>query len=468
MTTGEIEQGGATRSFPDGFLWGAATAAYQIEGAATEDGRTASIWDTFSHTPGKVRGGDNGDIACDSYHLYRDDVKLLAELGMGAYRFSVSWPRVQPGGTGAASQKGLDYYRALVDELCDNGITPLVTLYHWDLPQELEDAGGWTSRETAGRFADYASLVVAGLGDSVTRWITLNEPRVVADNGYRNGTHAPGRRDVAASVAATHHLLLGHGLAAQAVRAASPGPAEVGIALDPLPVRSTEKDMDEVIEAVETATNGLYLGPVLRGEYPACAPAKLLDSLGLVLAGDLSTIRQPLDFLGCNYYNPIYVRAGDWTQLRPTERPVMDLPDVVSYVPDSVDQTSMGWPIEPEVLYELLRRLQQETDGLPIYITENGCTAEDYVGPDGVVNDFERVQYLHAHLDACERALRDGVNLVAYFAWSLLDNFEWTWGFQKRFGIVFVDFHTQQRIPKQSARFLSSVARANVLPPLPG
>jgi beta-glucosidase len=454
-------------AFPPGFVWGAATAAYQIEGAAHSDGRGQSVWDTFSHTPGKVRRGDTGDIACDSYHRYREDIGLLKSLGLNAYRFSVSWPRVQPGGSGPVNEKGLDYYRAVLDELGANGITPAVTLYHWDLPQELQDKGGWANRETALRFADYAAIVIGALGDRVSSWITLNEPQVVAENGYRIGHHAPGLTDFGAAAATNHHLLLGHGLAAQALRAA--GAAEVGITLDMHPVLALGKsaELEHAYRVVDADLNGLYLQPVLQGSYPEDASPDIAPPAHLILDGDLATIHQPLDFLGINYYTPVYIREGDRDDLRRGESVLrQDVPGVVGYAPPELERTPMGWLVEPDGLYELLLRLHEDAPGLPLYITENGCAAEDYVDPDGNVNDVERISYLHQHLDASARAIKAGVNLAGYYVWSLLDNFEWGWGYQKRFGIVYVDFGTQRRIPKASAHFYADVARANALPAL--
>jgi beta-glucosidase len=454
-------------SFPPGFVWGAATAAYQVEGAAHADGRGQSVWDTFSHTPGKIRRGDTGDVACDSYHRYPEDVALLKSLGLRAYRFSVSWPRVQPGGRGAPNQKGLDYYRALLDELHEHGINPTITLFHWDLPQELQDGGGWAARDTALRFADYATLLAEALGDRVSRWITLNEPGIVSDHGHRTGVHAPGLRDDVAATAATHHQLLGHGLAAQALRAA--GAAEVGITLDmhPLRVIGDGAALERARQNVDANMNGLYLEPLLHGRYPAAASAELVPPDALVHDGDLATISQPLDFLGINYYAPNYLRAGDPADLRLNEEALRtDVPGVVGYRPDWLERTSMDWLVDPEALYELLLRVHADAPGLPLYITENGCAAEDYVNPDGVVDDVERISYLHQHLDAAARAIKQGVNLAGYYVWSLLDNFEWGWGYQRRFGIIFVDFGTQRRIPKASARFYADVARANALPPI--
>jgi beta-glucosidase len=460
--------------FPAGFTWGAATAAYQIEGATGVDGRGPSVWDTFSHTPGKVRGGDTGDTACDSYHRYPEDADLLRSLGLMDYRFSISWPRVIPDGAGQVNQAGLDYYKRLLDALGERGITPAVTLFHWDTPQALQDRGGWSNRDTALRLADYAAVVGEALGDRVKRWITLNEPLVVAHNGHRIGVHAPGLRDNAAAAATTHHLLLGHGLAAAALRASVPG-AEVGITLNLTPVRVTNDDSGSA-EALEQARlvadasqNGMFLDPILFGRYPEHAPASQLPPAELILDGDLETIAAPIDFLGVNYYQPVHLRAGDPANLRRGEKSPQEgiSGDVVEFHPDGLEQTNMGWLIDPEGLYELLLRVSKDAPGLPLYITENGCAAEDYVDPNGVVNDLERVKFLHLHLDACARAIKDGANLAGYYVWSLLDNFEWGYGYQKRFGIVFVDFATQQRIPKASAGFMAEVARDNAIPALP-
>jgi beta-glucosidase len=467
---------GERLAFPEGFTWGAATAAYQIEGATDADGRGLSVWDTFSRTPGKVRGGDTGDTACDSYHRYPEDADLLRSLGLSAYRFSVSWPRIFPSGSGQLNQAGLDYYKRLLDALDDRGITAAATLFHWDLPQALQDRGGWAVRDTAHRFAEYASVVAEALGDRVTRWITLNEPLVVTHNGHRIGVHAPGLTDNAVAAAVTHHLLLGHGLGAAAVRAAVPG-AEVGITLNLTPVRvAAEGSLNGSAQALERARlvadathNGVFLEPVLFGRYPEHAPAAILPPAELILAGDMETIATPIDFLGVNYYQPEHLRAGDPDNLRRgEERPMPGIEgNVVHYSPEGMERTPMGWLIDPDGLYELLLRLSKDAPGLPLYITENGCAAEDYVNPDGEVNDLERIKFLHLHLQAAARAARDGASLAGYYVWSLLDNFEWAYGYQKRFGIVYVDFATQQRIPKASSAFMAKVAGENAIPALP-
>jgi beta-glucosidase len=470
---------GEELAFPAGFTWGAATAAYQIEGATDADGRGPSVWDTFSRTPGKVRGGDTGEVACDSYHRYPQDADLLRSLGLTAYRFSVSWPRIFPSGGGELNQAGLDYYKRLLDTLAERGIAAAATLFHWDLPQALQDRGGWAERDTAYRFADYASVVAEALGDRVTRWITLNEPLVVTHNGHRIGVHAPGLTDNAVAAAVTHHLLLGHGLGTAAVRASVPG-AEVGITLNLTPVRVTASangtDLNGTGEELERARlvaddvlNGTFLDPVLFGRYPEHAPAEFLPPADLILDGDMTTIAAPIDFLGVNYYQPEHLRAGDPDNLRRGEdRPLPGITgNVVHYDPEQLERTNMGWLIDPDGLYELLLRLSKDAPGLPLYITENGCAAEDYVNPDGEVNDLERVKFLHLHLAAAARAARDGASLAGYYVWSLLDNFEWAYGYQKRFGIVYVDFATQQRIPKASSAFFAKVASQNTIPALP-
>ncbi|WP_431044330.1 GH1 family beta-glucosidase [Streptomyces sp. P1-3] len=463
-----------TVSFPPGFLWGAATSAYQIEGAAWEDGRTPSIWDTFCRTPGKVLGGDTGDTAVDHYHRFRDDVKLMADLGLGAYRFSVSWPRVQPTGRGPANQLGLDFYRALVDELLEHSIEPVVTLYHWDLPQELETAGGWPERETAERFAAYARIVGEALGDRVTMWTTLNEPWCSAFLGYGSGVHAPGRTDPPAALRAAHHLNLAHGLGAQALRSVLPARAEVGISLNPAVVRArtgAPEDLD-ARRRIDALANRVFTGPLLRGTYPADL---LRDTAGItdwsfVRDGDLAAIQQPLDTLGINYYTPSLVSAAT---PRAAER--KDGHGVSAHSPwpgaEGVafhqtpgDRTEMGWTIDPTGLYELLTRYSEEAPGVALYITENGAAFDDKPDADGAVHDPARIAYLQAHLAAAHRAIEAGADLRGYFLWSLLDNFEWSYGYSKRFGSVYVDYATQARVPKSSATWYGRVARTGELP----
>jgi len=450
--------------FPDGFLWGAATAAYQIEGAADADGKGPSIWDTFTHTAGKVWHDDTGDVACDSYRRYPEDIAMLQRLGVGSYRFSLSWPRIQPDGRGQANQAGLDYYSRLVDALLDKGITPMVTLYHWDLPQALQDKGGWAARDIAEMFGDFASIAGEALGDRVHRWITLNEPWVVAHVGYRDGRHAPGVADPAQAVAANHHLLLAHGRAVRALRAASPSPAQIGITLNLAVFRATSPQAAALADELDARQNGTYLGPLLRRAYPErltadFSPAKV-D--GLVHDGDFDVIATPIDFLGVNFYAPTYV--GTRPDGEPRRGEDLSGPHEDPVQPKGMPVTAMNWLVDSTAIYELLTRLRDEAPGLPLYITENGSAWYDYVTPDGTIEDYERIAYLRDHLTAVHQAIADGVNLRGYFAWSLLDNFEWAEGYAKRFGLVFVDFGTQRRILKRSGEFYANVVRANALP----
>jgi len=466
-TSGTDGRESRARAFPEGFLWGTATSAYQVEGGAQSDGRGPSVWDTFSHTPGKVRGGDTGDIACDFYHRSEDDLDRLKALGLAAFRFSVSWPRLQAEGRGAVNQRGLDFYRSLVDGLLARAIEPTITLYHWDLPQALEDEGGWAKRDTAERFAEYAEIVAEAIGDVGGMWITVNEPQVVAHEGYRIGMHAPGHRDDALAAAATHHLLLAHGLALPRLRAAMPA-ARVGITFDMHPVRALGSGAEEAARITEAEQNRIFFDPVVHGRYPAAARGNLLPPSSLVRDGDLELVGAPIDFLGVNYYSPTFVKLVGACGQEAGETSIAGMPGVVAVKPEHLPRTSQGWLVDPEGLYDLLVTVAGEIPpGCPIYVTENGCAAEDYVTPEGEVNDVERIDYLHGHLGAAWRAIQDGVPLAGYFYWSLFDNFEWAWGYQKRFGLVFVDFPTQRRIPKRSATFYSGVARANALPYAP-
>ncbi|MEU0660383.1 GH1 family beta-glucosidase [Streptomyces lavendulocolor] len=444
-------------TFPARFRWGTATAAYQIEGAADEDGRTPSIWDTFSRTPGKVRNGDTGDIAADHYHRMAEDVALMKDLGVTDYRFSVAWPRVQPTGRGPAVQKGLDFYRRLTDELLSADIRPVLTLYHWDLPQELEDAGGWPHRETAERFAEYAGLVADALGDRVPTWTTLNEPWCAAFLGYASGVHAPGRTDAAASLRAAHHLNLAHGRAVQVLRAALPASAEVSLTLNLHAVRplSDSAGDREAARRIDALGNRVFLDPVFHGRLPAdlVEDTAALTDWSFVRDGDLEVTSAPVDSLGINYYSPTVVAAG--TSETPSPWPGAERH--VRFVPAPGPRTAMDWPVDPEGLYGLLTRLRDELPGTPLMVTENGAAYDDYADPSGEVHDPERVAYLDGHLAAVHRALADGVDVRGYFLWSLLDNFEWAYGYGKRFGIVHVDFASQRRTPKDSARWYADV-----------
>jgi beta-glucosidase len=454
--------------FPDGFVWGSATASYQIEGAARDDGRGPSIWDTFSRTPGRVALGQTGDVACDHYHRYRDDVALMAELGLAAYRFSVAWPRIQPDGTGPVEPRGLDFYDRLVDELNGHGIQPLVTLYHWDLPQTLEDRGGWTSRETSEAFAEYAQIVHARLGDRVKIWTTLNEPWCSAYLGYAVGRHAPGRQDPAAAFSAVHHLLVGHGLAVQALRSA--GASTLGITLNPSAVFPAKPgDAADVAAArlVDGLHNRIFFDPLLRGEYPddVLEHVRRFTPTTFVQDGDEKIISAPIDLLGVNYYTPTYVAArpdGAGSTAHPGT-------EGIEFLPPSGPLTEMNWQIEPSALTALLRRISDDYPGVPLVITENGAAYATGPSQDGArVPDVDRVRYLDAHLRAAHDAISAGVDLRGYFVWSLMDNFEWAEGYGKRFGIVHVDYRTQQRLPKDSAHWYRDVIRRNGLAAPPG
>jgi beta-glucosidase len=448
--------------FPDGFIWGAATASYQIEGAANEDGRGPSIWDTFTRTPGKVFAGHTGDVACDHYHRYRDDVAMMAGLGLASYRFSVAWPRIQPDGTGPVNTRGLDFYDRLTDELIGKGIDPVVTLYHWDLPQTLQDRGGWTVRETAEAFAEYAQIVYARLGDRVSTWTTLNEPWCSAYLGYASGRHAPGITDPASAFKAVHHLLLGHGLAAKALRSA--GAQSISITLNPASVLPLDPDNTADIEAariVDGLNNRIFLDPLVRGHYPDDMREHMqrFTDLSFIVDGDEAIINQPLDVLGVNFYQPAYVSA------KPGQPASEENPGTegIAFREPVGPVTDMNWQIEPAGLTRLLERLHKDY-GVPLLITENGAAYPD--GPSaetGQVHDTKRIEYLDGHLRACHDAMSHGVDLRGYFVWSLMDNFEWAEGYAKRFGIVHVDYATQVRLPKDSARWYSDVIRRNGL-----
>ncbi|MFG2166382.1 GH1 family beta-glucosidase [Micromonospora chersina] len=464
---GVLDQGAAL-TFPPGFLWGAATAAYQIEGAATEGGRTPSIWDTFSHAEGRTVAGHTGDVACDHYHRMPDDVRLMADLGLKSYRFSVSWPRVQPGGAGAVNSEGMDFYRRLVDELLGHGIEPWLTLYHWDLPQPLEDAGGWPARDTAGRFADYAQLVADALGDRVKYFTTFNEPWCSAFLGYGSGVHAPGRSDGADAVRAGHHLMLGHGLAVQALRAARPE-AQLGITVNLYPVTpATDSPEDaDAARRIDGLANRFFLDPVLRGAYPADLTADLrkVTDFGHVRDGDLAVISTPLDMVGVNYYSRHVVAAPiEGVEREAYWRAPSCWPgsEDVRFVTRGVPVTDMDWEIDAPGLVETLERVHRDYTDLPLYVTENGSAFVDAV-VDGRVDDPDRLAYFDAHLRAAHAAISAGVPLKGYFAWSLMDNFEWAWGYTKRFGMVYVDYDSQVRIPKSSARWYADVIRRNGL-----
>jgi beta-glucosidase len=468
----------AAETFPPGFLWGAATAAYQIEGAAAEDGRTPSIWDTFSHTPGRTLGGDTGDVAVDHYHRWQEDVGLMKRLRLSAYRFSVSWSRVQPTGRGPAVQRGLDFYRKLVDELLTAGIQPALTLYHWDLPQELEDAGGWPERDTALRFADYAGILADALGDRVEMWITLNEPWCSAFLGYGSGVHAPGRTDHLATLRTAHHLNLAHGLGAQRLRASMPARNKVAISLNAAVVRPLSQSPADLDAArrIDALANRVFDGPILDGAYPEdlLADTARLTDWSFVREGDLGIINQPLDALGLNYYTPTLVSAAPDNGSAPradghgtSDHSPWPCAESVAFHQTPGERTEMGWTIDPTGLYELLMRYTRLAPELPLYITENGAAYDDKPDPDGQVHDPERIAYLHGHLSTVRRAMTDGADVRGYFLWSLLDNFEWAYGYSKRFGMIYIDYPTQTRTIKASGHWYGELARTGQLPKAP-
>ncbi|GIG88324.1 GH1 family beta-glucosidase [Plantactinospora endophytica] len=435
--------------FPDGFGWGAATSAYQIEGAAKDDGRGESVWDTFSHTPGRVRGGDTGDVAADHYHRYVEDLDLMRDLGLGTYRFSISWPRIQADGTGAPNQRGLDFYRRLVDGLHDRGIAPMATLFHWDLPQSLQDIGGWESRDVAYRFADYAEAVFEALGPSVPVWLTINEPKTVVQNGYLQGHHAPGLREPAAAYLVAHHLQLAHGLAVRALRATG-STSRIGPALNLHPCYPAD-DAPGAVEATrlfDGYENRLYLDSIFKGAYPT----DVLDDLGPddrmvrgIRDGDLNIISSPVDLLAVQYYTPIYVTADGGTIRKwPT--------------------SEASWQqIFPDGMYDILTRVTRDYGDVPLTITENGLPTPDRLGADGTVDDPDRIAFLRDHLAAVHRAISDGVPLESYHVWSLMDNFEWNEGYEQRWGLIYIDFPTQRRILKRSAEWYRRVIADNCI-----
>jgi beta-glucosidase len=465
-----------TRSFPEGFLWGSATASYQIEGAVSEGGRGPSIWDTYSHTPGRVLNGDTGDVADDHYHRWSEDVGHIKGLGLHAYRFSISWPRVQPGGSGEFNAEGIAFYSNLVDALIQAGVQPVATLYHWDLPQELEDAGGWTNRETAVKFAAYAQRMARELGNRVSIWTTLNEPWCSAYLGYASGVHAPGRTDGAAALAAVHHLNLAHGLAGRAIRDVLGADTQLSVTLnlhvthpdDP----SSPADLDAV-RRIDELGNEAFLQPMLEGRYPE---SLLADTAGItdwafVLDGDLELINVPLSVLGVNYYSSSRVRKytghGEKQQADGhgnAEASPWVGADEVEFLPQPGPYTAMGWNIDPDSFTELLVKVGGRYPDMPLMVTENGAAFDDEVSADGRVHDAQRVDYLYRHLDAVGAATDAGIDIRGYFVWSLLDNFEWSFGYDRRFGIIRVDFDTQERIWKDSAHWYSALVAANSLP----
>jgi len=436
-------------SFPPEFLWGAATAAYQIEGGADEGGRGPSIWDVFSHRPGAILNGDTGDVACDHYHRWETDLDIAESIGLQAYRFSVSWARLQPSGEGSLNARGVEFYRGLLEGLARRGIRPFVTLYHWDLPQPLEASGGWPVRHTAERFADFARRTVDALGDLATDWITLNEPWCSSFNGYHAGVHAPGRRDLDAAVAAAHHLNLAHGLAVRAIRDGSYPHTRIGLTnvITDVVAASERPEDTAAARRVDSNNNLMFLAPAYLGRYPDSVH-ELYDRCGLealIGSDDVAAISSPTDFVGINHYHQLMVEADPadphlGARITPAPPPL----------------TAMGWSVKPESLRNVLRRVSTEFTGLPVYVTESGAAFDDSVGSTGEVVDNDRIDYLRGYFAAAAQAIADGVDLRGYFVWSLLDNFEWGEGYSKRFGLVYVDYATQERIPKSSAAWYAA------------
>lgn len=467
----------AGRAFPADFLFGVATAAYQIEGAAHEDGRTDSIWDAFARVPGAVVGGDDGEVACDHYHRYADDVRMMADLGIQTYRFSTSWSRVRPDG-GAPNQLGIDFYKRLVDELQTAGIKPWLTLYHWDLPQALEEQGGWTNRDTAYRFLDYAGTVHEALGDRVDAWTTLNEPWCSSYLSYIGGEHAPGRQDPQAGVDAAHHLLLAHGLVIQELRRRDPG-LQLGITLNHTvadPVDPTSAGDLDAARRIDAQHNRVFLDPIFRGSYPQDL-VEDLEAIGVTIPveeGDLEIISTPIDALGVNYYHgdavsdrpaPGQQLKGAAPSLRPKRSP-FPAAEGVYWHPRGLPVTAMDWEVQPEGLTRLLRRIDQDyakPAGVRLYVTENGAAYDDRPDAEGYVDDADRDGFLQLHLGAVLDAIEQGTDIGGYFYWSLMDNYEWAWGYEKRFGLVRVDYDTQQRTVKRSGRSYQRIIAARSL-----
>jgi len=439
--------------FPSGFLWGAATSAYQIEGAWNEDEKGESIWDRFAHTKGNIKEGDTGDVACDHYHRWKEDIALMKKIGLKAYRFSIAWSRILPEGKGKVNQKGLDFYERLVDELLENDITPFATLYHWDLPQKLEEKGGWLECSTTKAFGDYADIVTKRLGNKVKHWITHNEPSIVASSGYKLGVHAPGIKDISKTLKVTHHLLLSHGLAVPAIRKNSPD-AEIGITLVIIPsVPASENEADIKATAIyDGAANRWFLDPLFGRGYPSdiieyYKEKGYLPSEGMVFVKDkdLKCIAETLDFLGVNYYFHSVCSASS------------------NSVKTQLEHTDIGWEIYPEGMFKALMQVHADYKPLKIYVTENGASFLDGPGEDGKVRDERRITFLRNHFIAASRAMKRGVPLSGYFVWSLMDNLEWNEGFSQRFGLIWVDYATQKRILKESALWYKDVIMQNAV-----
>jgi len=447
----------SSKIFPDEFVWGAATASYQIEGSPDADGKGKSIWDQFAHTEGRIWNNDTGDVACDHYLRFKDDVKMMADLGLNSYRFSISWPRIFPAGGGTPNTRGLDFYRKLVDELHKFSIQPAATLYHWDLPQALQDKGGWENRDTARYFAEYAAYLFESLDLPVSMWITLNEPWVVAVLGNAFGVHAFGQTDFNQALQVSHNLLIAHGLAVNAFRQVKRVDEKIGITLNLAPVQpltDSEEDM-KAAHRSDGFINRWFLDPIFKGSYPEDMVEIFSRSFKVPLFSEEDSIMvsEPLDFLGINNYTRVLVEStGD-------DNAFMGSP----VNPPDADYTEMGWEVYPEGLYELLVRVHRDYGPLPLYITENGAAFDDQLLADGSVNDDKRVAYLRGYIEQCWKAVQEGVPLKGYYLWTLMDNFEWAFGYSKRFGIVYIDFETQKRYPKKSADWYKQVISRNGL-----
>ncbi|WP_441724619.1 GH1 family beta-glucosidase [Glaciibacter sp. 2TAF33] len=470
-------------AFPAAFVFGSATASYQIEGAVNEGGRGPSIWDTFSHTPGLVWNGDTGDVADDHYHRLEEDLELMKSLNLQAYRFSIAWPRIQPTGVGPANQAGLDFYSRLIDGLIERGITPVATLYHWDLPQALEDEGGWANRRTALAFGEYARIVGEAFGDRIAVWTTLNEPWCSAYLGYASGAHAPGRTEPLAALQAVHHLNLAHGLAIQELKKVVSNDPQFSVTLNLHAIRGEGPTGPEAVRRIDALANRAFTGPMLHGAYPAdlLEDTASITDWSFVLPGDTDIIKQPIDILGVNYYSTTLVRVWDGEGERLSadgHKNVGASPwpaaDNIEFLAQPGPYTEMGWNIEPSGLEELLLAVHAEFPGQPLMITENGAAFPDVVTDASVtdagasvgpaVHDDDRIDYLRRHITAAHRALQQGVDLRGYFVWSLMDNFEWGYGYSKRFGIVRVDYDTLERLPKDSAHWYAELAATNRIP----
>lgn len=440
--------------FPSDFIWGASTSAYQIEGAWNEDGKGKSIWDTFSHLPGKIYKNQNGDLAANHYHLWHNDLDLVKALNLNAYRFSIAWTRILPDGHGQVNQKGLDFYSKLIDRLLELGIEPFPTLFHYDLPQALQNQGGWPARDTALRFGEYAGVLGKAYGDRINFWITHNEPFVTAMLGYYLGMHAPGIQDISAAIQSTHNILLSHGLAVQELRKTGKAGVKIGAAINLAPVLPASESSDDAAASkrYDAIANRMILDPLFHGRYPEEMEPFFQALDNGKMSDELKIIASPTDFLGVNYYSRTVVKHD------PTV-PLLEL----SFVEPVGNEYSMMWEIYPEGLYDLLLRIYKEYQPATILITENGVPVPEDVDHDGRIRDERRIRYLHEHIIQANKAMGDGVPVKGYFVWSLLDNFEWALGYRPRFGLIHVDFDTQNRIIKDSGYWFASVAKNNLI-----